>query len=343
MINGLVTVVLPIYNVEKYLNRSIESVINQTYNNIEILLIDDGSPDNCPAICDTWAMKDNRVKVIHKENQGLGMARNTGIENANGEYICFFDSDDYIALDTVEKLYSLASKDCSDIVIFGFNNVDSQGNVSEGFVPKTGYKTYEGEEVLDEFFPDFIAPDPTGKKEKQFYMSAWLLLYSMKSIKSANWKFTSERVVISEDVYSLLSLFKYVNKVSVLPEALYFYRQNNSSLSRVYRSDRYDKIKHFYCESVKLCREMNYSDEIIHRVSKPYISFTVGALKQICFSNISYKEKINSLKHIVNDNVLLDVLKANKNDKNSFSRNILFFAIKNKLYMILFLLFKIKD
>ena len=107
---GLVSIVLPIYNVEKYLDRCIESVINQTYRNLEILLVDDGSPDDCPQKCEEWAKKDGRIKVIHKANAGLGYARNTGIENASGEYICFFDSDDYIDPSTIEKAYNTAQK-----------------------------------------------------------------------------------------------------------------------------------------------------------------------------------------------------------------------------------------
>lgn len=84
---GLVSIVLPIYNVEKYLDRCIESVVRQTYNNLEIILVDDGSPDGCPQKCDEWAKKDKRIKVIHKNNAGLGYARNTGIENASGEFL----------------------------------------------------------------------------------------------------------------------------------------------------------------------------------------------------------------------------------------------------------------
>jgi len=110
MISGLVTVVVPIFKVEKYLNRCIESIVKQTYEKIEIILVDDGSPDNCPEMCDEWAKKDSRIKVIHKQNAGLGMARNTGIDNANGEYICFFDSDDYIHPNTIEKAYISAKK-----------------------------------------------------------------------------------------------------------------------------------------------------------------------------------------------------------------------------------------
>ena len=91
-----VSVVVPVYNVEKYLDRCINSIINQTYHNLEIILVDDGSPDNCPQMCDEWAQKDERIRVVHKKNAGLGIARNTGIDHATGDYICFFDSDDYV-------------------------------------------------------------------------------------------------------------------------------------------------------------------------------------------------------------------------------------------------------
>ena len=111
MKEGLVTVIVPIYKVEKYLDRCVESIVNQTYRNLEIILVDDGSPDHCPQMCDEWAKKDTRIKVIHKENRGQGLARNTGIDNASGEYICFFDSDDYIAADAIELAYEMAHKE----------------------------------------------------------------------------------------------------------------------------------------------------------------------------------------------------------------------------------------
>ena len=112
--NALVSIIVPIYKVEKYLDECIESLVNQTWSNIEIIMIDDGSPDNCPTMCDAWAEKDHRVKVIHKENGGLSAARNAGIKTASGKWLLFIDSDDVVSHDFVRHLIEVSSRD--DIV-----------------------------------------------------------------------------------------------------------------------------------------------------------------------------------------------------------------------------------
>lgn len=114
--NDVISIVVPIYNVDKYLDKCIESIVNQSHANLEIILVDDGSPDNCPSICDKWAKKDDRIKVIHKENGGLSHARNAGLAVATGNYITFVDSDDYIEHDMYEKLISVMHQTSSDIV-----------------------------------------------------------------------------------------------------------------------------------------------------------------------------------------------------------------------------------
>jgi len=340
---GLVSVILPIYNVEKYLDQCIESVVNQTYKNLEIILVDDGSPDNCPAICDKWAALDSRIKVIHKQNEGLGMARNTGIQNATGEYICFFDSDDYIALDTIEKSYYRAVNDLADVVIFGFNSVNHNGEILSTFIPGVGSREYVGEEVLNDFFPDYIAPNPYKKEPRAFYMSACFSLYRLDVIKNSCWRFVSEREIISEDVYSLLSLFKYVNKISVVPEAFYFYRTNESSLSRKYIKDRYDKILDFYNKCLELCDDLGYGYEIRHRISKPFVAFTISALKQESVAPKPFKDRYNTVKNIINDSTFSTVLKQNKKDIVGTNRRILFFCARNKLYLVCYFLLKFRS
>ncbi len=120
MENDLISVIIPIYNVEKYLSKCIESVINQTYKNIEIILVDDGSPDNCGKICDEYAKIDSRIKVIHKKNGGISDTRNIGIDNSNGKYITFIDSDDYVTNDYIEYLYYILKEEKVDISCCNF-------------------------------------------------------------------------------------------------------------------------------------------------------------------------------------------------------------------------------
>ena len=110
-----ISVIVPVYKVEPYLDRCVQSVVNQTYPNLEIILVDDGSPDQCPVMCDTWAKKDPRIRVIHKKNGGLSDARNAGMAAASGEYISFVDSDDWIAPEMLERLVKALERDDSDI------------------------------------------------------------------------------------------------------------------------------------------------------------------------------------------------------------------------------------
>ena len=114
---NLVSIIVPVYNVEKYIHKAIDSILNQTYKNIEIILIDDGSPDNCPAICDAYATQDHRVKVVHQQNSGLAASRMKGIAFARGEYILFIDSDDWIEPAMVEDMLLAAEKNDADIVV----------------------------------------------------------------------------------------------------------------------------------------------------------------------------------------------------------------------------------
>ena len=111
-----VSIVVPVYKVEEYIDRCLDSLLNQTLKDIEIILVDDGSPDNCPKICDEYAQKDARVRVVHKQNEGLGYARNSGMEVAVGEYIAFVDSDDFVDIRMFEELYDVARGNDSDVV-----------------------------------------------------------------------------------------------------------------------------------------------------------------------------------------------------------------------------------
>ena len=124
----MISVIVPIYNVEKYVNKCVGSIVNQTYTNLEIILVDDGSPDRCPEICDEWAKKDSRIKVIHKKNGGLSDARNAGMKIASGDYIAFVDSDDWIAPEMYERLLMAIKNDNSDIAACAVKMVWEDGS-----------------------------------------------------------------------------------------------------------------------------------------------------------------------------------------------------------------------
>jgi len=336
----LVSVVLPIYNVEKYLEKCIESVVNQTYTNLEIILVDDGSPDNCPEICDRWAEKDDRIKVVHKENAGLGMARNSGLEKATGDYICFFDSDDFVDLKTIEKAYNSIEENSADIVCFGFSSVDGKGNLICEHIPTPPKNVFEGDEIQREFLPNLIYSFPADNWN--LHMSSCMAIFSMELIKKINWKFVSEREVLSEDIYSLIELYKRVNKVVVLNETFYFYRENASSLSRTYRKDRFEKVKRCYELTASMCRRIGHNRETENRVAITFLSNTIASMKQISMSDMSFKDKMKELKIIIDNLTLQAVLHSIDVSKDSKNRKILFLLMEKKLYLFCYILCSLK-
>lgn len=342
MIKGLVSIVVPIYHVEPYLERCLNSIVNQTYRSLEIILIDDGSPDNCPRMCDDWAKKDSRIKVIHKKNAGLGMARNTGIEHAAGEYICFFDSDDYIDLRTVEKAYACARAEKADIVVFGLSSVNKQGVVFRERIPVTEKLCFRGDEVQKDFLPDLIDRRHNAARNKNLCLSACLGLYSMDLVRRADWRFVSERKNISEDSYSLIYLYKFVDTVAILPEALYFYCENGTSLTRIYREDRYDRIKQSYFDCSNMAEQLGYGREIQVRISGLFLSFSLAAMKQIAMADMCSKEKRRLLTQIVEDETMQSVLADPDCQYKSRARRILFWVMRARIHWIVYCLVKLQ-
>lgn len=151
--SSLISVIVPVYKVEPYLNKCIDSIVNQNYKNLEIILVDDGSPDNCGAICDAWAEKDSRIRVIHKENSGGGMARNTGLDIANGEFVAFVDSDDYISIEMYEYLHGLIGADV-DVVECSYMDVSNDDvDFSCG---DADVQVYTAQEAMEEHISDRI-------------------------------------------------------------------------------------------------------------------------------------------------------------------------------------------
>lgn len=341
MKEGLISVIVPIYNVENYLDRCINSIVNQTYRNLEIILVDDGSPDRCPKICDEWAKKDDRIQVIHKKNAGLGMARNTGIDHASGEYIFFFDSDDYVALDVAEKCYASAKKYSSDVVMYGLTSVDSNGKIIHADIPNTPKDHYCGAEIQDYILPSMILTDPITGKKNHLNMSSSGRMFSMKLILACSWRFVSERDYISEDFYSLLDLYKHVRRASIIHESMYFYCCNAASLTHHYDAGRYQRICKCHVAMLQLCDRHNYSDLIKNCVDSQYVGSTIGLCKLILAQDNS-QDLGKQIAQIVNDPYLQTVIRRIDLQKETMPRKILFTLIRLRAWKAVCLFVRLK-
>lgn len=334
MTKGLVTVIVPVYNVEPYLDRCVRSLTGQTYTDLEIILVDDGSPDNCPQMCDDWAARDPRIRVIHKENAGQGIARNTGMDQASGEFVYFVDSDDYIAPETIEKCYTEAKRQDADVVTFGYSEVGGDGRIIRTQIPSPEKYLYEDSEVRERFLPDLIGPDTAVGRFPDLSMAAWASFYRMERLRSANWQFVSEREIISEDFFSSIRLYRTVKRVAVLPEAFYFYCQNETSFSHTYKSERFEKLKHFYDCCISECEEAGYSDEVKNRIIYPFVSMTIGALKLIARADFTRSEKRKKMNEIFTDAKFRSVLAQADIRKEKMARRLLLYAIRYRLYAL---------
>ena len=210
MDNALVSIIVPVYKAEKYIHQCIDSLLAQTYKNIEVILVDDGSPDNCGKICDEYAAKDCRVKVIHQQNGGVSVARQTGINHATGEYSIHADPDDWVELNMIEELVAKAVADNADMVICDF------------YRESKSEKTYDCQNPGD----DLSASSVLRKiLSQQLHGSCWNKLVNRSRIEGIG--FTPEDLCILEDeLYNIRILTRSI-KVTYLPKALYHYRIDN--------------------------------------------------------------------------------------------------------------------
>lgn len=332
-----VSVILPIYKVEKYLDRCMHSLLNQTLKDIEIIMVDDGSPDNSPVMCDQYAKEDSRVKVIHKQNAGLGFARNSGLEIATGDYIAFVDSDDFVSVTAFEILLKVALEENADYVMCGYKSIRNNICVSE-------HKDVNQKMVME--VPDcynvlrgMIGIDPDSEYSYRHNYSVWHGIYKSTLFTEGGIRFCSERDLISEDLIFHLSLIPLCRKIVIIPDLLYNYCLNDNSLTTTYRKGRFEAVLKLWKVSVGMVASTSLEDM---KIRLDYL------LLDVTLSAISYEVRYNK-------NNALDVLKTiSANDEvhqllDSYPihrlcrKHYLFFSLlKRKAYKTIYCLLKIK-
>jgi len=302
--NDLISVIIPVYNVDKYLSRCIDSVINQTYKNLEIILIDDGSTDNSGKICDEYALKNNRIIVIHKQNEGVSSARNTGLNIATGNYIGFVDSDDYIEPDMYEVLYNLLIKNevevsCCDYFVFSRKEkkyVQSLDNTINGIL--------------------YINEILNTKSGHGGFL--WNKLYSKNLIGNIQF---DETLIFGEDYVFVIDVFMKAKKIAFCKDAKYYYCYNpNSVTKRKFFKKKYLKHIEFYDKLINYCKKNHLK-----------IGYKKYKTRQLCWI-ISFLSWIAEEKSIMEKKSLEILLKYAR--KNLFYCLFGTFGIKSKCFLI---------
>ncbi len=338
MKSELISVIVPVYNVEKYLGKCVESLIHQTYTNIEILLIDDGSTDSSGEMCEQYAKTDDRIKVYHKKNTGLGLSRNYGLDRITGEYVVFVDSDDYVSLDMIEVFWKEHLRTGCDTIIAGFQAVADDG----GIIYQESYSSevFVDQSIRNQMLPRMIGSLP-GKRDSIF-KTVWAIMYSAEVIKKASLNFFSEREMQGEDIPFQLDYFQYSEKTSVISDMIYFYRYNPKSLSRKYKPNRFEESKKVYHYIEQFIRDSAMPKEANLRLSKMFFVQIRSALKQEqpIINNQSLRSCLKNIKEICSDQLVMEVIAGYPTKALDFKQKLFIVLIKNKLSLMLFIALK---
>lgn len=346
-----VSIIVPIYNTEKYLRRCIDSLVSQTLRDIEILMVDDGSKEPCAALCRQMAAEDERIRLIRKENAGLGMARNTGMEHAMGEYIGFVDSDDYIAPDMYEKLYAAAKNHAADLAVSGFTFVGGNMFSEEGTVlPKSYFDSlavFEEKEGMQRLLLGVVGALPNEPDDSRYGVSVCKNIFRRATAEAHRLRFLSEREILSEDTLFMVDFILSSQKAVGVPGAFYCYCRNEDSLSKSYNSARFEKSMIFLSvleERLKTAmpeREYRlYLDRLIQGFGRILCAGEIMHAKE---QHIAYRVLARSLREICTHEKLALVLKRYPWYRLPPKQAVFAFTMKYKLFGMQRLLVTLRD
>ena len=336
----LISIIVPVYNVEKYLSRCIDSIVCQTYRTLEIILVDDGSVDNSGSICDGYADKDTRIKVVHKNNGGLGFARNSGLDIATGKYVTFIDGDDYIGKTHIEEMYALIQNTKTDTCMGGHTKVYANKEVPHKNV--CAGKVYKND-VKAEVLPRMCGANPKG--EDYIEMSVCMVLLSNEIIKEHHLRFVSEREYVSEDLVFDFEYYPLSKGVCVSQQVDYYYCDNEGSLTTKYRPDRFDSQIKLYEMLRKKAKSLGIEKQCTERLQNTVLAIARYSVK------LEYKFKKQNGKQVVRENVkricenkiLKEIFDEYDDSQIKVTSKIVNSLIKRKKYMLLNKIMVIKN
>lgn len=339
-----ISVIVPIYNVEAYLDRCMQSLLNQTLSDIEIIMVDDESPDNCPQICEDYKAKYPNIKVVHKKNGGLGFARNSGLEVAEGKYVAFIDSDDFVDLDMFQHLYEYAEANDCDAVFCGYNIYRDAEHI-RSMQENWDYVLKKGKDEVGQVLLDMVGPKPDYHSDAKLLMSVWRAIYSRNLIEENGLRFVSERIYIAEDIMWHLDFLPYCQCVGLIPQTHYYYCMNGTSLTRTYRADRFEKELFLYhTQEEKLHKAQYAENEFRNRLNRQLLMKARACIgQQVNFlQQLGYAKAKNNIREIVNSDEMKVILHTYPYQFLPVRHRLFFLLMKWHLYDLLIILFKLK-
>lgn len=298
--DSLISIIVPVYNTENYLEKCLYSLVNQTYKNIEIIIVDDGSPDNSMNIIQKFVLADNRVKVISQKNQGLSGARNIGMNNTNGDYIMFIDSDDWIEIDTCEKAINASEKYNADVVFWSYIKEFSNSQKDNYLFDKTEIIWSEKNiNQLSRRMVGLVGDELANPQSIDNLVTAWGKLYKKSVIGDV--RFTDTKIIGTEDALFNIEVFLGINSAVYIPDLLSHYRKDNeSSLTHNYKKklvsrwrEMYSRIK-FLLDRNDMSRE--YYDALKNRICFGLIGLGINLAED---KKMSFKEKKKEIYNIL--------------------------------------------
>lgn len=292
---AMISVIVPVYNVENKISKCLDCLVNQTYDNIEILLIDDGSIDNSRAICDKYAERDKRIRVIHKQNGGVSSARNMGMDESSGKYLMFVDSDDYMEKNTCEVMINAIEKYGVDLIVSSYNTIYN-GSVMKHICPE---KVYDSVEALKNDFR-LIYLDC-------FLNSPWNKLFKREYIKN---KF-DENMKYFEDYYFVLDYMDNIKSLATIETPLYFYVEDTgNSLTKIFGEDTFSVFPKIYNRQKEFCHKY-FGFDFDNELKSSLLYGFYNTAQKLVYSSNSKEYKINMIKKWFEDDTIKSEINEN--------------------------------
>ncbi|SEG50220.1 Glycosyltransferase involved in cell wall bisynthesis [Halpernia humi] len=321
------SVIVPVYNVENYLHQCVDSIINQTFADLEIILVNDGSTDSSPQICDDFAKKDSRIKVIHIQNSGVSVARNIGIESATSDYITFVDSDDWLELSMYENMFEINNQDEKfDVIMCDFTNVKE--NSKEQISANIRKGIYSKKQIVEELFPTLLVAENFGRIP---IVSVCNCLFHCSILVKNKIRFDAE-LKFAEDYLFMANLMTEANSYYYLKENYFYnYRQYDDSRSKKFQNSWWQNLLNLNHKLKNLLE--NNKDFNFSRQLKLQLLHSVFFVLNSIYKNktLNFGKKLKEVRLILNTPELENSFSDLSLKKQVKAQKILFFFIKNKM------------